>query len=84
MSVIYLRHDKHGTKVASWELEAKEDEKKGWVRFTPGSTVTVASSSETTAVVVDEKASLIEQYKAKFGKAPHHKKKLETIRAELA
>jgi hypothetical protein len=32
--VIYLRHDRHGTKVAISELEAKQDEKNGWKRYT--------------------------------------------------
>ncbi len=32
---IYLRHPRHGTKVASMELEAEFDEKNGWVRYNP-------------------------------------------------
>jgi hypothetical protein len=32
--VIYLRHEKHGTKVAISETEAVADEKNGWVRYT--------------------------------------------------
>ena len=31
---IYLRHDVHGTKVATMELEALADEENGWVRYT--------------------------------------------------
>jgi hypothetical protein len=31
---IYLKHPLHGTKVAIMELEAEEDEKNGWVRYT--------------------------------------------------
>jgi hypothetical protein len=31
---IYLRHDVHGTKVATMELEAVADEENGWVRYT--------------------------------------------------
>jgi hypothetical protein len=31
---IYLRHDIHGTKVATMELEAIADEQNGWVRYT--------------------------------------------------
>lgn len=34
--VIYLKHEKHGTKVAIAEEEAQEDEKHGWVRYTLG------------------------------------------------
>lgn len=32
----------------------------------------------------DERAALAAAYKAKFGKAPHHLAKIETIRAKLA
>ena len=35
MSVIYLRHPRHGSKVAVSELEAKQDEGNGWERFDP-------------------------------------------------
>lgn len=35
MSVIYLKHDIHGTKVAVSDLEAFEDKKKGWKEFDP-------------------------------------------------
>lgn len=31
---IYLKHSVHGTKVATMELEAEEDVKNGWVRYT--------------------------------------------------
>ena len=33
---IYLRHPRHGTKVAIAEAEAEADECNGWVRYTPG------------------------------------------------
>jgi hypothetical protein len=32
---IYLRHPKHGTKVATMEMEAEYDERSGWERFDP-------------------------------------------------
>lgn len=32
--VIYLKHPKHGTKVAICDMEAVADEKNGWVRYT--------------------------------------------------
>jgi hypothetical protein len=31
---IYLKHPLHGQKVATMELEAVEDEKNGWMRYT--------------------------------------------------
>jgi hypothetical protein len=34
--VIYLRHPKHGTKVAISDMEAKADERNGWERFVLG------------------------------------------------
>jgi hypothetical protein len=35
MAVIYLKHERHGAKVAVSEWEAVYDEKHGWVRYTP-------------------------------------------------
>lgn len=33
--MIYLSHFLHGFKIATLEMEAKHDEKNGWVRYTP-------------------------------------------------
>ncbi len=33
MGAIYLKHERHGTKVACSEAEAKHDESHGWVRY---------------------------------------------------
>lgn len=35
MSVFYMRHKKHGTKVATEEAEVEHDKKRGWVEFDP-------------------------------------------------
>lgn len=35
MAIIYLKHPKHGVKVATMEMEAQYDEQNGWVRFDP-------------------------------------------------
>ncbi len=35
MAVIYLRHPKHGVKVATMDLEADADEQNGWERLDP-------------------------------------------------
>ena len=70
--VIYLKHPQHGTKVAISEDEASADEKNGWERFGLG------------VVANDEFDSLRKQYMEKFGKAPHHKKSIETLKSELA
>jgi len=32
--MIYLKHEIHGRKVATMELEAEYDEQNGWVRYT--------------------------------------------------
>ena len=42
MAVIYMSHSIHGAKVATMELEAVEDEKNGWVRYTLDTPVEVA------------------------------------------
>ena len=34
MAVIYMKHDVHGAKVATMELEAVADEANGWLRYT--------------------------------------------------
>lgn len=44
--VIYLRHPKHGTKVAVSEEEAKSDEVNGWSRFNPAEKPEPAQSSQ--------------------------------------
>jgi len=36
MAVFYLRHPKHGEKVAISNMEVAHDEEHGWVLFTPG------------------------------------------------
>ena len=33
--MIYLRHLKHGVKIATMEMEAQYDEMNGWTRFDP-------------------------------------------------
>jgi hypothetical protein len=32
---IYLKHERHGTKIATLEMEAQFDEEHGWVRYNP-------------------------------------------------
>ena len=34
MAIIYLKHPDHGTKVATIDQEAENDEQNGWVRYT--------------------------------------------------
>jgi len=35
MALIYLRHDVHGVKIATLEMEAEADVENGWERFDP-------------------------------------------------
>ena len=35
MAMIYLRHARHGVKIATLEMEAEADEENGWERFDP-------------------------------------------------
>jgi hypothetical protein len=48
--IIYLRHDMHGTKVATMELEAVADEENGWTRFDPTAVAVVESVPEANAL----------------------------------
>lgn len=84
MSVIYLRHEIHGTKVACSEPEAKADEAKGWERYEIAALLkpTVNALVDPVAAV-DELGELREKYTAKFGAKPHHKKSVETLKREL-
>jgi hypothetical protein len=36
MPIIYLRHPRHGEKVAISDMEAEYDEQNGWTRYTLG------------------------------------------------
>lgn len=47
---IYLRHPRHGTKVAISEMEARGDEENGWVRYNPDT----PSDEDDAAPVVNE------------------------------
>lgn len=53
MPVIYMKHPIHGTKVATMDLEADEDEKSGWVRYNP-LTQQQPEAAEPESVVVAE------------------------------
>lgn len=80
--VIYLKHERHGTKVACSEVEAADDEKNGWVRFTLDPAVIVAKEVDHDRLIASG-ANLYEQYMTRFGKKPHHKKSEATIKREL-
>ena len=47
MAVIYLRHPKHGAKVAISEMEAENDIQNGWEEFDPTEPESVAADADT-------------------------------------
>jgi hypothetical protein len=54
---IYLKHPIHGTKVASMDLEAENDEQNGWTRYTvdtPTEEVEVVEEQVEEPVAVEE------------------------------
>lgn len=82
MPVIYLNHPIHGNKVAMCDNEAEYDEKYGWTRYNLGTLLTPIEAAPVVEYVenVQELRDLWEQ---KYGKKPHHKKSIETLRKEL-
>lgn len=58
---IYLKHPEHGTKIATMELEAENDEKNGWVRYT----LDTPTAVETTDVVEAEVAAPVNTLEVK-------------------
>ena len=90
MMQIYLTHPRHGKKVAMQLLEADADKKNGWIEVTEDVYFNRVKEPKTEApklvneVKVDrERDELVEQYKVKFDKAPHHRMSIESIRAAL-
>lgn len=49
MAVIYLKHSVHGAKVATSELEAQQDERNGWRRFSVDDNSPVVHTNELAA-----------------------------------
>ncbi len=47
MAIIYLKHPDHGTKIATMEIEAENDEQNGWVRYTPN-TPSISNEAQAT------------------------------------
>lgn len=45
--MIFLKHPVHGNKIAGFDIEAQEDERNGWVRYT----IDTPSMSEVAAPV---------------------------------
>ena len=45
MPIIYMSHPVHGAKVATMELEAVDDEKNGWTRYTLDTPIVVEEAA---------------------------------------
>jgi hypothetical protein len=80
--VIYMKHPKHGNKVALCDAEAKADEKNGWERYQLGVLLTPVEVVPDVEYV-ESLEDLRGRWESKFGKKPHHKKSAETLRKEL-
>ena len=77
MSVIYLRHPEHGTKVACSDQEAIYDESNGWVVYDPNTPSVVAapieqSVAETTAEAEAPEPTPKRRGRPRKGKAVDH------------
>ena len=86
--IIYMKHPIHGRKVAIAEEEAVADEKNGWLRYEVPALFLPPSTDKPIETInpeleMSELDSLREQWRAKHGKAPHYKKGIDTLRAEL-
>ena len=72
---VRMRHPKHGFTHTGDGVSVDDLKRHGWVVDTP-----VKAEQPP---VLKEQVDIKEQYKAKFGKFPHHLKSLKTIMAEL-
>lgn len=79
-----MEHPRHGRKVAIAEEEALFDEKNGWIRYTLTADVSKSPAAVSDFNMTTELDEAKKQYAAKFGKAPHHKKSLASLKSELA
>ena len=43
MSIIYLKHPIHGTKVATMDVEAEADAQNGWIEYNPDTPTEIKS-----------------------------------------
>jgi hypothetical protein len=94
MSAIYLRHARHGTKVACSDAEAVADEANGWERYQVAALLQpMAAASVPVAPVItiletptDDRTELEywrEQYRLRKGESPHWLKKVESLKRDL-
>lgn len=53
MPIIYLKHPRHGVKVATLDMEADFDERNGWERYTPAVALTEPADDPVPAAPVN-------------------------------
>ncbi len=80
MSVIYMKHPQHGTKVATAEAEADADEKNGWVRFD----IMALETTKADAADIHDIDVLRKKYEDKHGTKPDGRWKADRLLMELA
>lgn len=82
--VVALAHKTSELTVEEWN-ELDEGDRHAKIDITLDDLAEAAELAETAeAPAADERAALVEQYKAKFGQAPHHRASIDTIKAKLA
>lgn len=79
--IVALAHKASELTVEEWN-ELEDDDRHAKIDITLDDLADAAEKSE--APASDERAALVEQYVAKFGKAPHYKASAETLKAKLA
>jgi len=90
MMQIYLTHPRHGKKVAMQMLEADADKKNGWTEVTEDvyfnrvkAEVPKPEKLKSVSGISAARMELVEQYKVKFDKVPHHRMSDASILAAL-
>lgn len=85
--IVALAHKTSELTVEEWN-ELDEDDRHAKIDITLDDLAEAADKAEadakTDAPAGDERAALVEQYKAKFGQAPHYRASIDTIKAKLA
>lgn len=80
MMQIYLKHPRHGKKIACAIWEADNDKKAGWVEITKEEYWPTTKEEVKTD---NEREELATRYLDKFGKPPHHRMSNDSIRQKL-
>lgn len=82
--MIFLEHPQHGTHIAYSDIEVAACEKNGWKRREILTARKPAPAEAVEIAAPDGREVLVEAYRQKFGKKPHHKLSVESLKAALA